>query len=180
MHRHFIATIALLASCFAPAADIAGDTDYMPEDPPAGNCGETNNDPCTSTGVEAEDGCSATLPCDAGLFCAASFDGDIGRFDCRDACVPDMDDTRWCFDDAACCNAGSVCQGRGYCVPSGATSTGLDPDTGADTGTDTGTDAGSSTSMGTGDTSTSTTDGSTTDTGTTGAANEPERRPIRR
>jgi hypothetical protein len=177
MHRHLIATMMLLASCFAPASDIAGtgDTEFDPDDVPSGNCGETNNDPCTSTGVEAEDGCSATLPCDAGLFCAASFDGDIGRFDCRDACVPDMDETRWCFDDAACCNAGSVCQGRGYCVPSGATSTGLDPDTGTDTG--------SSTS--TGDTSTtdggmSTTDGGTTDTGTTGAAIEPERRPIRR
>lgn len=178
MRRLGIATIIALASCFAPGADSAGDasdTEYIPDDVPSGNCGETDNDACESTGTGAADGCVSTDQCADGLFCIASFDGEIGRFDCSLSCIADLDESRWCLDDASCCSEGSVCQGRGYCVPAGAMTTGVDPDTGIDTGTDTGAADGTS-SVG----DTGTTDTGTGDSGTTGAAIEPDARPIGR
>ncbi|HET6586098.1 MAG TPA: hypothetical protein VFG69_21720 [Nannocystaceae bacterium] len=109
--------LLVLASCDSTDAG-AGD-DYIDEDLPAGNC-------MTGTGCATEDGgssdapegtCESTLQCDDGQRCVATFDGDIGEFECRTACIEDMDETRWCVDDEACCSAVAVCSPRGYCVP---------------------------------------------------------------
>ncbi len=175
MRRLVIATTLALGSCFAPGADSSNvsDSEYIPDDVPSGNCGETDNDACTSSGAE-QDGCAATEQCADGLFCIASFDGDIGRFDCSLSCIADMDETRWCLDDASCCSDGSVCQGRGYCVPASATTTGIDPDTGSESESSGVVTGSTSSDTGTSD------GGSTSDSGTTGTALEPDARPNRR
>jgi len=141
--------VPVVAGCFAPRAEDAGD-DFMDEDVPAGKC-MSDSGPCDESegagdGTPTPDGCQSTLDCAGGEICAAVFDGDIGTFACRASCIEDMDDTRWCVDDDGCCNDGSVCAGRGYCMP-------LDATTGGDTtgAVDTSTGGtGASTSTGTG------------------------------
>lgn len=93
--------------------------DYMDEDLPAGHCEDTEGEVCETGGQG--DQCQSTQDCDAGLVCGAAFDGDIGAFECQSACVPTMDETRWCIDDASCCDAAASCGLRGYCVMAGAT-----------------------------------------------------------
>lgn len=120
-------TVATGCSVATESAD-----DYMDEDVPAGKC-MSDSGPCDESdgsddGTPTPDGCVSTLDCNAGESCAAVFDGDIGVFDCREGCIEDMDETRWCVDDDACCSGGSVCAGRGFCMP-------LDVATGTDTGT---------------------------------------------
>lgn len=170
-----LAAMMVLVGCFAPGQDSgnASDTEYIPDDLPSGNCGETDNDPCESSGAEVPNSCQSTIECDAGRFCTAGFDGDIGIFACREGCIADFDETRWCVDDAGCCEPGSICQGRGYCVPAGATSS----------------ESGGAVETSTGEADTSATDTSgtsetSTDTGSTGSTTggllEPETRPIPR
>ena len=155
MRRFVLTGMIALVGCFGPAEDDShsSDTEYIPDDVPSGNCGETDNDPCTSSGAEPASGCLASLECDDGSVCAAIFDGDIGTFECRPSCIADFDETRWCIDNAGCCGVGSICQGRGYCVPAGATSS----ESGDVGDTDTGSDAGSS-GAGSSDTGSSSTD----------------------
>jgi hypothetical protein len=128
-------SIVLIACDSNERTHAASDTEYIGEDLPAGNCGETDDDePCTSSsGGAAPSGCQASTECEGEEICAAGFDGEIGSFACRSTCIPDLDETRWCVDDQGCCGVDSVCQDRGYCVPSsgtdattdgGATSTG--------------------------------------------------------
>jgi hypothetical protein len=120
-----LSMIWLFAACGDDGAggDIVTDTEYIGEDIPAGNCGDTDEEECASSGGDAmPSGCEASSECPDGSSCSAVFDGDIGAFACRATCIEDLDETRWCIDDAGCCGADSICQGRGYCVPAGRTS----------------------------------------------------------
>lgn len=143
------------------ASDAAG-AEYIDEDFPPWSC---DTDAMTGTGQPCEDGSSggAALECQGatdcpGEFCAASFNGDIGPFECQSQCIGLLDDNRWCSDADACCDAGAICD-RGYCIlPDGAGSSGstsVDPSTsgesssGESTSTDTGTESGTETGTGT-------------------------------
>lgn len=81
------------------------------------------------------DDCLLTNDCPAGLYCVAPFDQSLGPEgkglnECVADCVDIMDETRWCTDEAACCDPTAECTDRGYCVhPSDST--------GGDTGTGT-------------------------------------------
>jgi hypothetical protein len=145
----------LLVGCSESA--LVGGT-YMEDDPPAGTCEDTDAAEC-ETGGQGDD-CASSAECGGNLVCGATFDGDIGRFQCQAACVPTMDESRWCIDDAACCDTTASCGPRGYCMIS------EDVDTGVDTGTGTGTSGDASTGAGSTDTGTGTESGSSSDTAT--------------
>jgi hypothetical protein len=145
-------------------SDEAAGGEYMDEDFPPWAC-ETDamsgtSEPCESSGGSAVLECVGPEDC-PGEFCAASFNGDIGPFECQSQCIALLDDNRWCADAAACCDAEAICD-RGYCIlPEGvdgsssetssssgdASTTGdsTDTSTGTDTGTGTGTSEGSTT-----------------------------------
>ncbi len=166
--RILLATIGLAAAC-GDDLDSAGD--YVDDDVPSGSCmsesGDADCDPDTMPADDddgpvtaaSDDECEGSIDCDAGEVCMATFDGDIGEFECRAACIPDRDETRWCVDDAACCEIDSVCSQRGYCLPPAATGTTTSDGTTSDTTSDT-----STTDEGT------TSDGTTGDGTTTGGA----------
>jgi hypothetical protein len=156
-----IARRTLLVSGLAIACgdDLEGADAYMDDDVPSGNCmtdtGECDTDSSPfdegdddgPTTAANDDECSASLDCDAGLACMATFDGDIGEFECSASCIADMDETLWCLDDAACCGVESSCGPRGYCTPAG----GLDESsTGESSTSDASTDEGGATTSGTG------------------------------
>jgi hypothetical protein len=136
-------------------------SDYMDEDLPAGQCKETEGDVC-ETGGEG-DQCGSTQDCGGDLICAAQFNGDIGRFECQDVCIPTMDETRWCMDDAACCDAAATCGPRGYCMIDGGVGETVDEASGGSEGAGTTT---SGTDTGGGTTSAGTTSGATSSGGT--------------
>lgn len=111
-------TSLVLLTVAGCAADALSADSYMDEDHPPYGCDSEPTGPCGSSsdaGPQAGS-CQGGLDCDAGEFCAASFDGDIGQFECQSACIDAMDDTRWCYDSSACCNATDTCT-RGYCIP---------------------------------------------------------------
>ena len=169
-----------LAGCDASAdAAASGDTDVfgddMPDDLPAGNCGEdTSDEDCETDGDSAGSADSTTGAVDSDCLvdgcmgqgvCAADWDMDDesrGEFECRFACIPLLDDSSWCGDDDSCCDAGARCTERGYCVlddevdsDTDGTTTGgsdtdgdTDTDTDTDGSTDTDTDGGSGTETG--------------------------------
>ena len=122
-------------------------TDYMEDDVPAGMCEDTEGDAC-DTGGEG-DACTSTATCGSDFVCAASFNGDIGTFECQSACIPTMDETRWCMDDSACCDTAASCGPRGYCMIADGVDAGTDTSTGTDTspGADTSTGGESSTGV---------------------------------
>ena len=109
-----------------------GFSDEMPEDLPAGGCDE-NPDDCESgdEGGESSSGgvdasaqgepdpapCELSTDCNGAGACVASFeDGERGDYVCRFACVPTLDESAWCRDDASCCDPAATCTARGYCV----------------------------------------------------------------
>ncbi len=115
-------------------ADAPGDlSDEMPEDLPAGECrtGETDAEDCES-GSSSSGGsgstssqagtvdtleCVVSDDCDGAGACAAGWeDGVRSAFSCRFACIPTLNESAWCRDDASCCDADAVCTGRGYCI----------------------------------------------------------------
>jgi hypothetical protein len=111
--------------------------------------------PESSSGREASSGgssggpddqCQGTDTCD-GLFCVAPYaDNHRGAFACVEACVGPMDESVWCFDDAACCDSAAHCTIRGYCEVEGADS-GTGDGTTSTTGTTTdATDSGGTSS----------------------------------
>ena len=135
-------TLALVV-LFATACDDAGGfTDEMPDDLPAGMCDETGTGADCETGGQASASSSSSSTtttsepasdclvdgCVGQAVCAATWDAEAevrGAFECRFACVPLLDDSAWCSDDASCCDAGARCTGRGYCIlEGGSTSTG--------------------------------------------------------
>lgn len=158
--RIWVAAIGLAMACDSErAAENDNDDLYMDDDVPSGNCmGDTG--PCDTDAMGDEsDGsgtsstptggtCESTMQCGVGDTCMATFDGDIGEFECQSSCIEDHDETRWCIDDLSCCNGGSVCSARGYCLPSGAEGVG-ESSGGSDSGADTGTDDASTSDGGT-------------------------------
>jgi hypothetical protein len=62
------------------------------------------------------DGCNAANQCEAGYCVAPYADNDRGDFVCVPDCVVPGDESSWCFDAAACCDADATCTERGYCV----------------------------------------------------------------
>ena len=134
----------MLALLLSAACDDAGGgfTDEMPDDLPAGRCDETSTGEDCETGGQAGSSSSSSSSssgepasdclvdgCMGQGVCAAAWDAEAevrGSFECRFACVPLLDDSAWCSDDASCCDAGARCTGRGYCIleESGSTSTG--------------------------------------------------------
>ena len=130
----------LLSGCFSPQGTL---TDEMPDDLPAGHCADTDTDACvtstgggtststgdtsSSSGEPTVDGCDASESCVGNGACVAPWDADEqarGPFECRFACVPLLDESTWCSDDASCCDAGARCTARGYCILDDAQGTG--------------------------------------------------------
>jgi hypothetical protein len=141
-------------------------TDYMDDDVPAGTCEDTEGEAC-ETGGQGET-CMSSAQCGGDLVCAATFDGDIGTFECQSACIPTMDESRWCMDDSACCDAAASCGPRGYCMIGGNVDSGIDTgsdDATTESGSTLGVDSTTDTSTDTG-TGTATTTDSGTDAGT--------------
>jgi len=175
MRAHRWLWFVVLSACGVDSDGAAeGETGFIDEDIPAGNCGETDNAPCESSegGGVPDPPCDASNDCWGGMICAAVFDGDIGSFVCRPSCIEDSDESQWCIDDAGCCNPDATCSDRGYCMPAGDT-TGGDTTSGDTTSGDT---TGSDTT-----TSGDTTGSDTTDGGTsTGGALAPDEQPNRR
>jgi hypothetical protein len=156
VHRLLVASLGLSLSCmFGDDSADGGIVEPMPEPMPDWNeCAtEGDGDACSgSSGSGSADDapCSSSEEC-AGDRCVAPYDPateELGPFACQFTCVPDLDDTQWCSDDAACCNESATCTARGYCVledPTGGSSSSGDTDTdgsasGGDTDTDTDTD----------------------------------------
>lgn len=121
-----------ISACFSPGDSL---TDEMPEDFPEGSCQDTDADACASssgtTVTEASttgegsstaavsDDCESTQACLGEDVCVAEWDAEAGSrdpFSCRFACVPLLDESAWCSDDAACCDAAAQCTERGYCL----------------------------------------------------------------
>jgi hypothetical protein len=140
---------ALLAGCDDGGGASSLDTDVygddMPDDFPAGSCRGTTGsgtDGCDTDGTTTgEAAASTSTPAEACLaegctgqgVCAATWDVETeqrGPFECRFTCIPLLDETSWCSNDASCCDATARCTGRGYCVldeddaSSGSSSTG--------------------------------------------------------
>jgi hypothetical protein len=110
----------------------------MDDDFPAGVCTATDTDTGTATGMECEteaapvttsgaatsgtaNTCQATADCMGGR-CVAPWDATSevrGEFACEFACVALIDETRWCADDASCCEPAARCTARGYCIIEG-------------------------------------------------------------
>ncbi len=116
------AGLLVVSACKEDARE--SDDLYMDDDVPSGSCmsdtGECDTDSAASddaSTAEVAGTCESTLECGDGESCIATFDGDIGEFECTASCIADRDETRWCLDDDACCNADSVCAERGYCMP---------------------------------------------------------------
>ena len=109
----------VLAACSAKDED--SDDFYMDDDLPAGNC--MTGTGCASEGSDGgstaggNGSCESTQQCAVGQMCTATFDGDIGEFECSSRCIEDMDEEHWCLDDDGCCTVGSICSERGYCMP---------------------------------------------------------------
>ncbi len=135
MRHAWICALVALMACDADGPEF---TDEMPDDLPAGTCRDTDAEDCeTSTGSAPvgagtssgdtgtttsggpSDACSDSEGCLGGDTCAALWNPQTesrGPFACQFACVPLLDETAWCSDDAACCDAQAVCTPRGYCV----------------------------------------------------------------
>ena len=101
--------------CRGPDTDTDTGTDTDPCESGSTAFGEDPGAPGPSDGSDA---CHGSVDCMGGV-CAASFDpATLQRspLACQFACVPLIDDTLWCSDDASCCDAGALCTERGYCV----------------------------------------------------------------
>lgn len=137
-----LASALVGVGCGADAiGGIADETDSLiaPPDEPAG------------AKVGLGDECLDSSNCQSGL-CAAPWNGEGAALVCVDTCVDTNDETRWCADDAVCCEPDAVCGSRGLCLPAGAVD---------ETGT-----AGSTGGTGTGTGTAGSTGGTATDTGT--------------
>ena len=176
------ATLFALVVCFGCGGDDSAGTDSgidtddvvnpMDDPFPGANCatdGGTSTGSCVDTtttpGDSHVDDCSSSEDCDGGV-CAAiptsnpNDDGRLSRgsFICEAICIGNLDEGRWCSDDASCCDSNARCTTRGYCVAEGSSdaTTGNGSTGGSSTGD--GSTGGGSTG-GTGDTDTDGTTG---------------------
>lgn len=136
----------------------------MDDDLPMGMCGVTG---CATDsgggGVPVGFPCNGPNECSGEAACVAPYeDGEAGEFVCSAVCLPLEDESSWCLDDDACCDANAFCNPRGLCMMGDAalddttagtdgSGTGVGTDSGTDTGTgaDTGNDSGSGSGSGT-------------------------------
>lgn len=131
-----------MGACSAETRSASSDfTDEMPEDLPAGKCGDTDGSSTSGSGtdgLEACDGasssglattsstgdteseCAGEDDCNGAGACVADWDeAGRGPFTCQFACIPTLDESTWCSDDASCCDAAATCTARGYCLVAG-------------------------------------------------------------
>ena len=143
--------MASVGGCGGTASAADDFSDEMPEDLPAGKCAGSSSgtDGCETDGSSGdvvgssgttgapEDACSSTEDCLGNEVCGALWDATSETrqgFACEFACIPELDENRWCSDDASCCDAAAQCTARGYCIlpessgSSGASSSGGDTD----------------------------------------------------
>lgn len=117
--RWWLLPCVLAAGCADAADSLAGES-YMDDDLPPWSCMDesagSSSGACESSGGLAAPACSGSADCSDEGVCVAHFDGDIGSFRCEAVCVPNDDQTSWCFDAAACCEANASCV-RGLCIP---------------------------------------------------------------
>ena len=132
MRNAIVLALASSLACggFSEDADLG---DEMPEDLPAGSCRDTDaattggledcdlstssGDAAPGTTTAAESQCAASEECEGAGACVATWsEGVRGPFACQFACVPTLDESSWCSDDSACCDATARCTERGYCV----------------------------------------------------------------
>lgn len=144
MTRSLLLLLASLCAC-ATELNAASDlSDEMPEDLPAGGCRDTDVgttggsgsgtdgleacDAATTTGLATTSGttgesapeCEGEGDCEGAGACVAAWaDGERGPFQCQFACIPTLDESSWCSDDASCCDADAACTLRGYCLVAG-------------------------------------------------------------
>jgi hypothetical protein len=88
-------------------------------DSSGGAPGTSSSSSSGETGVPGEgEPCSAAAPCPDATYCVAPDAGGTvvgaGDYACSASCVELDDVSRWCLDDAACCDAAASCE-RGLC-----------------------------------------------------------------
>lgn len=112
--------IVLVGGC---GDSLRSNGEYMDEDFPPLSCDtEATTTGCATSTGEPVAACQVSTDCSVGV-CVADFSGDIGRFECRDACIEALDEARWCADASACCDAAAICD-RGLCMPPAGSTTG--------------------------------------------------------
>lgn len=162
--RPSLCCLFLTVAC-AAASDEAAGGEYIDEDFPPWSCDTDQmtgtGQPCETSGGNAALDCQSASDC-PGEYCAASFNGDIGPFECQSTCIDILDDNRWCSDAEACCDADAICD-RGYCIfPDGvgtsSETTSVDPSTSGESGSSSSETSGDS-GTGTGSTGGSGSDG---------------------
>ena len=117
MMRVLAIAIALVAACGASKEDAGDDfVDPYMDEPQPPECRDTSSTGCGDTGAPEVDACELSEECPAGLVCLGEFDGDRTPFRCLDMCIATKDESHWCTDDAACCDADAHCSPRGYCL----------------------------------------------------------------
>ncbi len=146
--RWVLVWLSCVAGCGGKESALGGD-DFIDEPVPPKGCDATTGADTDCRDQLIPDGdCLATDDCMGG-WCVAPFDGDIGRFVCRETCIELNDEASWCLDAAACCDPAATCSSRGYCEAAiTATDTGID--SGGGVGTSTGATSGSSGTTGIG------------------------------
>jgi hypothetical protein len=152
-----------LAGCGSDATSLQ----YMDDDFPAGGCRDTEGAGTTSCDTDAlpatddmsntggttdTNACAASDDCIGG-HCVAPWDPATearGEFTCEFACIGELDERRWCSDDASCCDTAARCTARGYCIVegSGGSSTGDTTSTSGSSSESSSSSSSSSTSSG--------------------------------
>lgn len=158
--------LVLLFGCSSSDDFAAADVGQMDGDIPPNSCMSPDAPGCgSSTGLtEAPIPCTESRECEDGGVCAAVFTGlRPEAFECREACIPLLDDLAWCADAASCCDRGAICNARGYCLFADEPEPGESGTEGSSSTTDDGSD-GTTTSDGTEGSSSTTDGGSTSET----------------
>lgn len=126
--RRLAALVLVAAACGSDGGP--GEQRKPPADPTGAFDTSSTGTSATSSGSSGETGvpgegepCSAAAPCPDATFCAAPDAGGTvvgaGDYTCSAICVALDDVSRWCLDDAACCDATARCE-LGLCRgPSG-------------------------------------------------------------
>lgn len=170
--------LALATGC--PSDDSGRGELRPPVDPTFGTSSTSTGTQTTDDGAVVDTAgaeCSAEMPCNDGLFCAAPPAGGAvvgpGAYTCTDVCVADDDPTRWCLDDTSCCGgrtcSNGSCRGDAVTTTDDPSSTSTTTDASTSTGDDApGTTGDGSSSDSSGDAAPS--DGSSSGSSTSGTS----------